>query len=263
MDEPGDSQKGKALVNRVCGKCHTVKKGTKENLSRWGMYTNPILWAQMMWNHSPQMEQEMKKKGVSQVEFKGSEMVDLIAYIRSVSLNIEKVYLSPGDPRRGEKLFTAKGCVQCHAAGGQYDLSRRKEFPKTLAHLTGVMWNHSGEMRKEMVIKNIPFPHLSSEEMADLVAYLFSIRYFDEPGNATNGKSVFIKKQCHLCHTKATKTADLSKLKGQISPLLMAQAMWNHGPRMLEQMRKAKIPWQKIDGMEMVDLMEYLNQGMP
>ena len=43
----------------------------------------------------------------------------------------------------------------------------------------------------------------------------------------------------------------------------MAQAMWNHGPEMLERMRKAKVPWQKIDGKEMVDLMEYLNRGMP
>jgi hypothetical protein len=43
----------------------------------------------------------------------------------------------------------------------------------------------------------------------------------------------------------------------------MAQTMWNHGPVMLEQMRKAKVSWQKMDGKEMVDLMEYLNQGIP
>jgi uncharacterized protein (DUF3820 family) len=43
----------------------------------------------------------------------------------------------------------------------------------------------------------------------------------------------------------------------------MAQAMWNHGPEMLERMRKTKMPWQKINEKEMVDLMEYLNRGMP
>jgi hypothetical protein len=32
---------------------------------------------------------------------------------------------------------------------------------------------------------------------------------------------------------------------------------------MLEKMRKAKVPWTKIDVKEMADLMEYLNQGMP
>jgi hypothetical protein len=56
---------------------------------------------------------------------------------------------------------------------------------------------------------------------------------------------------------------NLSVLKGQISPISMAQTMWNHGPEMLEKMRKAKVSWQKIDGKEMIDLMEYLNRGMP
>ena len=65
MDEPGDLQKGKALMERACAKCHTPREGTKSDLSRWGMYTNPILWAQMMWNHSGQMEREMKAKGHS------------------------------------------------------------------------------------------------------------------------------------------------------------------------------------------------------
>ena len=106
-------------------------------------------------------------------------------------------------------------------------------------------------------------PTLSPQEMADLVAYLFSTQYFDEPGNLEEGKKVFIKKQCNLCHSKGTKMPNLSGLKGQISPIFMAQSMWNHGPEMLEKMRKAKVPWSKIDGKEMADLMEYLNRGMP
>jgi mono/diheme cytochrome c family protein len=263
MDEPGDFRKGKTIVDSACSKCHTTKEGTKSDLSRWGMYTNPILWAQMMWNHSSQMEKEIKRTGFPRFEFKGKEMVDLIAYIRSLNPGAEKVYLSPGDPKSGERLFAKKGCIQCHASGGEYDLSRKKEFPRTLAQLAGVMWNHSEEMRKSMEKKGIPFPHLSSQEMADLVAYLFSTRYFDEPGNVEKGKNVFIKNQCNLCHKKGAEKGDLSQLKGEISPIFMAQAMWNHGPKMLERMREAKVPWQKMDGKEMVDLMEYLNQGMP
>jgi len=49
-----------------------------------------------------------EEKGLSWVEFKGNEMVDLIAYIRSFSSKMEKVYLSPGDPQNGKKLFTQK-----------------------------------------------------------------------------------------------------------------------------------------------------------
>jgi mono/diheme cytochrome c family protein len=264
MEEPGDPQKGKSLMEtKGCIKCHTVKEGTKGDLSRWGMYTNPIVWAQMMWNHTPQMEQEMKKKGLSRVEFKGNEMIDLIANIRSVNPKAEKAYLSPGDPQSGEKLFTQKGCIQCHAPSGRLDLSKKKDFPRTLGQLAGVMWNHSHEMWKGMEEKGLQRPTLSPEEMADLVAYLFSTRYFDEPGDPERGKALFVKKQCSLCHAKGAKMSDLANLKGKISPILMAQAMWNHGPEMLERMRKAKVSWQKIDGKEMVDLMEYLNRGMP
>ncbi len=259
MDEPGDVQKGKALMERACGKCHVPGRS---DLSRWAMYTNPIVWAQMMWNHSAQMEREMKAKGIRHFEFEGDEMVDLIAYIRSLNPGAEKIYLSPGDAKNGERVFTQKACIQCHVPKSEHDLSEKKNFPRTLGQLAGMMWNHSEEMRKEMERRGISFPNLSSDEMADLVAYLFSTHYFDQPGNPEKGKAVFVKKHCASCHVKGAKTGDLSQLKGQISPIFMAEAMWNHGPVMLERMRKAGIPWQKMDGKEMVDLMEYLNLGM-
>ena len=88
--------------------CATPQRKGKPDLSRWGMYTNPILWAQMMWNHSVQMEKEMKRVGLPNIEFKGNEMVDLIAYIRSLSPGTEKVYLSPGDSKSGERLLHSK-----------------------------------------------------------------------------------------------------------------------------------------------------------
>ena len=264
MDEPGDPQKGKILIEtKACIKCHTVKEGAKGDLSQWGMYVNPILWAQMMWNHGPQMEEEMKRMGISVVEFKGNEMVDIIAYIRSLSARVEKVYLSPGDPQAGEKLFARKGCVQCHSHGGNLDLTKKKDFPKTLAQLAGIMWNHSHKMWRGMKEKGIDLPSLSPQEMSDMTAYLFSTHYFDEPGNPEWGKNVFVKKQCQSCHGRGTKMISLANLKGKISPILMAQVMWNHGPEMLERMSKARVTWQKFEGQEMVDLMEYLNRGTP
>ena len=265
MDEPGNPQNGKRLTEaKHCNKCHPIlKEGGKGDLSPWGMYMNPILWAQMMWKHALQMEREMKKKGLPPVEFKGNEMVDIIAYIRSLSSKMDKVYLSPGNPESGKRLFTQKGCFQCHSPQGELDLSKKKDFPRTLAQFAGMMWNHSYKMWKVMEERGMERPTLSPQEMADLVAYLFSTHYFDEPGDPVRGKNVFIKKQCNLCHATGTKMPNLSVLKGQISPISMAQAMWNHGAEMLEKMRKAGVPWRKVDGKEMADLMEYLNRGMP
>jgi len=264
MDEPGDPRKGRTLMEtKGCMKCHALKEGAKGDLSRWGMYVNPILWAQMMWNHGPQMEAEMEKIGIPVVEFKGNEMVDLIAYVRSLSIKVEKFYLSPGDPQTGEKLFTEKGCVRCHSRGGNLDLTKKKDFPRTLAQLAGMMWNHSHKMWRGMKEKGIDMPSFSAQEMADMTAYLFSTHYFDEPGSPDRGKNVFVNKQCQSCHGGGPKMISLAHLKGKISPIHMAQTMWNHGPEMLERMRKARVTWQKIDGQEMVDLMEYLNRGTP
>jgi cytochrome c551/c552 len=264
MDEPGSPEKGKQLIEtKGCIKCHTFKEGLKEDLIRWSMYVNPIVWAQMMWNHTPQMEQEMKKKGLPRVGFQGNEMVDLIAYIRSLSTHVEKVYLQPGDSETGKTLFSQKGCLLCHASQGELDLTKKKDFPRTIAQVAGMMWNHSSEMSLKMKEKGMDRPTLSPQEMSNIIAYLFSTRYFDEPGVSERGKAVFAKKRCNSCHTKGAKAGDLSQLKGQISPIFMARALWNHGPEMLEKMRKAKVPWQKIDGKEMVDLMEYLNRGTP
>jgi mono/diheme cytochrome c family protein len=262
-DEPGNVEKGKALMQeKSCSQCHTVGEGAKD-LSRWSKYTNPILWAQHMWNHAPQMEAGMKRKGIAWIRFAGDEMVDLIAYIRSLDPRAEKVYLSPGDPESGEKVFTEKGCAHCHGPRTPLDLSKKKDFARTTGQLAAMMWNHFPEMWKGMEEKGLVRPTLSSQEMADLVAYLFSLRYFDEPGDPEQGRTVFLKKQCDSCHGKGPRRLDLSPLKGKISPIFMAQTMWNHGPEMLEKMRKAKVPWRRIDRKEMADLMEYLNRGMP
>jgi cytochrome c2 len=263
MDEPGNAEKGKNLMKvKACDECHTVQEGAKGDLGRWGRFTNPILWAQMMWNHTPQMEQEMRKKGIPWVEFKGNEMIDLIGYIRSITPAVEKKYLSPGDSINGEKLFIQKGCIQCHRPNSQLDLSQRKDFPPTVAQLAGEMWNHSKEMWRGTLEKGIKEFSLSPQEMADIIAYLFSVRYMDEPGVAGLGKTVFIQKQCNLCHIRGEKALDLSRLKGQVSVISITTAIWNHGPQMLEQIRKAKMSWQKISGRELIDLMAYLNGGV-
>ena len=264
MDEPGNAEKGKRLIEvKACIRCHTVKEAAKGDLSRWAGFTNPILWAQRMWNHAPQMEQEMGKKGIPWVEFKGNEMIDLIAYIRSINPTAQKAYLSPGDPGSGERLFRQKGCVQCHVPNSKLDLSKRKDFPPTVVQLAGEMWNHSREMWKQTAEKGVKPLSLSSQEMADIIAYLFSARYVDEPGSPGHGRAVFFQKQCNLCHSKENKALDLSRLKGKVNAVSLTTALWNHGSRMLEQLRKAKMTWYPITGGKLNNLIAYLNQGAP
>ncbi|OGL43628.1 MAG: hypothetical protein A2149_06330 [Candidatus Schekmanbacteria bacterium RBG_16_38_11] len=275
MDEPGDQEKGKELLTtKKCSNCHAIQgKGGKigPELTKWGAYANPILWAQMMWNHAPQMEEEMRSRGIAWPRFEGNEMVDIIVYIKSVSKSKDKIFLSPGDPKEGKTQFSKKGCSLCHSTeeGSKKigpslgkDLRRKEFFPRTITQVAGLMWNHSPQMWKEMKEKGLKRPELNPQEMADLIAYLFSLQYFDEPGDRIIGSKVFKEKYCIKCHTVndkgGLKGPDLKKWSKQVSPISMAQAMWNHGPSMLGEMKKMGISWPKFEGKEIVDLMEYL-----
>ena len=54
---------------------------------------------------------------------------------------------------------------------------------------------------------------------------------------------------------------NLAKLKGVVSPIYLATALWNHGPKMIGSMKEKNIKWQKITDKELINLMEYFNQG--
>jgi hypothetical protein len=89
-----------------------------------------------------------------------------------------------------------------------------------------------GEL-KETTIQMIDDQYKSEREqlLRDLCETLqqFGVKGIPlEPGSPEEGRKVFAKKQCNLCHSKSAKTANLSGSKGQISPIFMAQTMWNH-----------------------------------
>ena len=121
-----------------------------------------------------------------------------------VTLSIEL----PDNPTAGAHLFVDKGCIRCHALGGESvgvgpDLGRI-HFRGTVMDLAGAFWNHAPVMREKMRDLKIQPPQLSSREMADLVAFLTAYRYYltevGQPGNAEAGKAVFAAKGCSRCH---------------------------------------------------------------
>ncbi len=274
FDEPGDPAKGKeVMASKGCSRCHSIH-GEGERLEvpdigKWARYVNPVHWAQVMWNHAPNMKEAMEEKGIRWPEFKEDEVVDLLAYIReSNPESEERIYLPPADPKAGKGLFVDKGCSKCHAIYGEGgkggpDLGKREDMPRRLTQLAGLMWNHSPRMLDEMKKEKMEYPQFSSSEMADLIAYLYSVRYFDEPGDAGAGGKVFKEKSCAMCHSNAGEkegARDLTKWRGSVSPIMMSGIMWNHGPEMLKMMKEKGIPWPEFKGKEMVDLIEYLNR---
>ncbi len=175
----------------------------------------------------------------------------------------------PKDPLEGRKVFIAKGCARCHAIWGEGgrigpDLGK-VGAGRSVLELAGILWNHSPEMVEKMLERKMPRPEFTPREMASLVSFLLYLNYFDEPGDPKAGDRLFREKSCVRCHTVGgyggSVGPPLDRYQRYLSPLFMAQAMWNHGPQMGEKMQALGVERPTFVGREMVDLLSYIRQA--
>jgi len=274
---PADKLKGKILFReKQCAVCHSISGvggHIGPDLTRWQKYDSPILWAQLMWNHLPAMSEKMREKSLPWPRFKNNEMRDLIAYIYGANGGPQEqtrvLYTLPGNPARGKELFEEKKCINCHSIfgiGGSVGPSLTSTgYNRTIIQLAGVMWNHAPAMLQKMEEEGIEKPQFNGKEMADVIAYLFFLGYFDQPGDPVEGREVFARKGCIKCHTVRHEGGnlgpDLTKYGNAgepLQPVLIVQAMWSHAPLMAKAMKEKKIPWPRLDEYEMIDLIAFL-----
>lgn len=174
----------------------------------------------------------------------------------------------PQDPIAGGRVFRVKGCAACHTATRvgpppAPDL-RHAALPRSLYGVASAMWNHrpyvpqlgSRELR------------LDAREAGDLLAFLFSLDYWDAEsagGAAQTGRRLFGEKQCVICHqvagTGGVVGPSLDSFKQYYSPILVAAVMWNHGPQMAEAMRAKGIERPLFRDTELRDLIAYLKSA--
>lgn len=200
--------------------------------------------------------------------------VPLAAQI-SKPVTVPLVVELPDNPAAGARLFVQKGCARCHALGGDQtrlgpDLGRI-HYPGTALDVAGALWNHAPVMREKMADLKIRPPVLDTQEVADLVAFLTAYRYYlaevGGPGTPSAGRTVFRDKGCTRCHPDGERDAwnkpapDLSRHRGRLSAIVLAQSMWNHRTEMETAMRDRGVPWPQFRGREMADLLAYLQSG--
>ncbi len=272
LGEPGNLYRGKILVDeKGCLTCHSVgERG--ENLAPafdgLSKYISPLYLAQSLWNHGPEMDASLQNMGLERPIFEKGEIVDLSAYIRAASRGTErdKVYMSPGNPQKGKIVFKEKGCLACHLVNKEGkeigpDLGEL-ELGYSITEIAGLMWNHGATMGDVMKKQNLKWPRFNGREMADLIAYLYFLKFEDKPGDSKAGKKVFYDKGCVTCHGDLGRggelAPDLSKSTALSSSINMAQIMWNHAPVMEEKILEKVMTWPKFTGKEMRDLYAYL-----
>jgi cytochrome c2 len=98
--------------------------------------------------------------------------------------------------------------------------------------------------------------------MADLVAYLYSVRYFADPADAKKGRELVTAKGCLGCHslggTGGKVGPDLAKVKGLDSAVAVIAALWNHGFVMAERAERRQVAWPRFRPEEMAHLVAFL-----
>ncbi len=265
FDAEGEAARGRVVFeSKKCIACHALNSGNKRGIGpavdRWDRVSEPIEWSERMWNHSAEMMAEIRKIGATWPLVTAAEMMDLIAYIRSLpAARSQAAAFRSGNPEAGRVTFEG-ACESCHSFGSQprkVDLLGRTK-PTTLGGYIASMWNHAPVMVQGSGGEP---PKLARGQMRDLLAYMFAKRYFEERGDSKTGASVYVQKNCAYCHEnhrRESGAVDLVNSAERFSPITMASAAWKHraGAEFLE---KEKLGWPTLSASEMTDLIAFLN----
>lgn len=274
FDEPGNALRGRALFSeKGCLQCHPFTGKGKQGepgLDLFPQNLSPIFLSQVIWNHGPEMLFRMSRLGMKWPKFNGTEMMDLLEFIKTNAKGTaETAFITPGSPKEGKRVFTAKGCFQCHrirggGAKGGDDLGKKaKRFYKSLTQIASILWNKGEVVLTEMAKTPAGIPKFTPKEMADLLSFLYFLHFLDEPGNPSQGKRLFSEKGCIKCHQLNGKpgewmSIDLSsKYQGQ-EPIEIVANIWNHSIDIQRAARERGLQWPQFKQGEMVDLLEYI-----
>jgi mono/diheme cytochrome c family protein len=272
FDRKGDPAAGRRVfAAKRCATCHTVGTvggAVGPDLTKLVGYASPIAIAAAMWNHAARMTAVMRDRGIAPAAFQGSELIDLIAYLKSAVPKATRVelFVLPGSANNGRLLFADKRCVVCHPLVPRGDAEGpdlvEGAAHRSLTEFASAMWNKAPRMLQAMEARKITPPTLQPAEIADLVAYLYSVRYFRQSGDPRRGVLLAVNKGCLDCHAlfgeRGKPASDLTRSKHVEAPAGVLAALWNHAlvddPRPLRDRR----PWPTFRGDEMADLIAYL-----
>ena len=273
FDEPGNPAQGKYVyTEKGCQFCHPSSGKGKEGVSGLDGFpknVSPAFLSQAIWNHCLDMIARMVEIGMKWPQFRGKEMMDLLEYIKTNAKGAEEpAFFKPGNPKEGKQVFTSKGCIQCHSirgegARGGVDLGKTAEtFYTSLTEIASSMWNKGPTVLVKIAQTQGGIPKFTSQEMTDLLAYLYFLHFLDEPGDRTNGKKVFSDIGCSQCHGSDKKSGklmyiDLSKYETTAEMEIVA-SMWNHSKEIQKAVGEQNMPWPRLKEGELADLLEFI-----
>lgn len=267
----GEPDRGERLFReKRCIDCHQIGGAggaVGPALDFLRIYASPIEVAAAMWNHGPRMLEEARERAVPRPEFSADEFVDLVAFLESGRRGLpgRALHVLPGGSEQGQRLFREKRCIRCHGppgGGGRIgpDLAERAGAA-SLLEFAASMWNHQPEMLEEASARDFAIPRLEAPEMADIVAYLYAVRYFPDGGSTAGGRAVVRREGCLSCHTLRGRGAgdagELSGLRSADTEAELVARLWRHLPAAAERGVPAS-RWPTLSADDVNDLVTFL-----
>jgi len=133
------------------------------------------------------------------------------------------------------------------------------DLKRNVTEIASLMWrHHTSDM---MAAVGQKWSELSGQEMADLISYIYFVKFQDPPGNPVIGRRIFEYKKCVTCHSihgqGGTLGPDLSNVKYSDESTMVA-ALLSHAPVMKDAILKEGIDWPYFGSEELGHLFAYL-----
>ena len=275
FDPEGDAGNGKKIFeDKGCANCHSLEDPAATGgdvapdaappVDRWMSMLDPTLWVESLWNHGTEMSARIEQVSGSWPTFTQQEMVDLIEFVETrPPLAGNMPYLRMGDWFAGQHDFQNLGCAECHTLGtsaeGRIDLLEAARRQPLLSGLAVEMWNHRQAMAAQAEARGIELPVFDPDQMANVLAYLFRVGYFQAQGDAARGGQAYESLGCAGCHEGGENGAPpISNEPVPFSAVRLASAVWTHGPNMKAQMDYLEKDWPEMTEQQVADLVEFV-----
>ncbi|MFB3916187.1 MAG: c-type cytochrome [Terriglobales bacterium] len=271
-DESGDAERGRQLFQeKGCANCHSVRGrgGHKaSDLAALG-FGSRAAWAQSMLNCAVQMKSSMEESGMPWPQFGPNELRDMLAFLRQVNPSPRpSVAFGQGDPTRGWEVFQSKSCLVCHSVKDEQgrlgpNLGPSGSVRGTFSDMATQMWNSMPKMEAEMNARGMKAPRFKDTELPDLLAFLYTLRYFEPTGSPQLGRTVFRSRGCARCHGDDALGGSAPALRGRThlyNSIALAAGLWTHGREMYKETKQMGQSWPTLQESDIGDLLAFLNE---
>ena len=173
-------------------------------LDKYSRYASPLFLTAALWDHGKRMAETMERLKVPRPTFQGTDIPDLLAYIRSAGGRDRARVRRAGEAKGRGGALHEKALCRMPLGRGPWRQGAGPDLGLTLKgslmRIAGSMWNHGPQMWAKMTERGIEVPVLSTQEMSDLISYLYFFQFIDPPGDGRRGLVVYKEKRCGTCH---------------------------------------------------------------